>query len=184
MASKFKVGDRVVCIKPKGLTPRFDLSGEGFYTVSEVGRVSTVGLVKRQDMPTSGMLYDDHRFAHFTRSSGNPKDLIGSKKPAFWAVPMLSIYKMAGAFIDGARKYGAFNWREQPVNADVYVNAARRHIDQWFAGETSAEDSGVHHLAHAMACLAILIDAEGNETLNDNRHGDKAFLNWLKENSR
>jgi hypothetical protein len=39
----------------------------------------------------------------------------------------------------------------------------------WFNGEECAQDSGVHHLAHAMACLAILLDAKTCGKLNDDR---------------
>jgi hypothetical protein len=44
-----------------------------------------------------------------------------------------------------------------------------RHIEAWFNGEQQAQDSHVHHLAHAMACMAILLDAEACGMLNDDR---------------
>jgi hypothetical protein len=39
----------------------------------------------------------------------------------------------------------------------------------WFDGEEVASDSGVHHLGHAMACLAILLDAQETGNLVDDR---------------
>jgi hypothetical protein len=77
---------------------------------------------------------------------------------------------MADAFADGAKKYGPANWREDPVSTSTYINAAYRHILAYFdGGETSAEDSGVHHLGHAAACLGIILDAEEQGTLVDDR---------------
>ena len=114
----------------------------------------------------------------------NPKDLIGSKKPDYQYVPLAPVYEVGKAMKDGAKKYGPYNWREQPVNADVYVNAARRHLDLWASGEEVADDSGVHHLAHAMACMVILMDAQQHESLNDNRVHDAALIRFIKENSK
>lgn len=83
---------------------------------------------------------------------------------------------MNAAMKDGAEKYGPFNWRETDVRAEVYYNAAMRHLMQWFQGEDKARDSGVHHLGHAMACMAILIDAEQQGCLIDNRPKHKVPL--------
>lgn len=71
--------------------------------------------------------------------------------------------------MDGARKYNSFNWRANKVQADIYVDAAFRHLSSWFEREEIAPDSGVHHLGHAMACLAILLDAQETGNLVDNR---------------
>lgn len=99
----------------------------------------------------------------------NPKDRIGVKKPNLHLVPSTAIVHCAKAMEDGAAKYGPYNWRENKVIASVYVSAAERHLRQWFDGEDEAEDSGQHHLAHAMACLAILLDAQEGENLKDDR---------------
>jgi len=74
------------------------------------------------------------------------------------------------ALEDGVKKYGAANWRETGVAASVYVDACKRHLEQWFdGGQENATDSKVHNLGHAMACLAIIIDAQWNNTLIDDR---------------
>src|SRR5690606_26871442 len=73
------------------------------------------------------------------------------------------------AMEDGETKYGLFNWREKNVSSTVYYDAALRHLMAWWDGEEFAEDSGVYHLGHVMACCAILLDAAGNGNLNDNR---------------
>ena len=77
---------------------------------------------------------------------------------------------IADAFRDGAAKYGPANWRIDPVSTSTYIDAAYRHIMAYFDGrEQCAADSGVHHLGHAAACLAIVIDAEAQGTLVDDR---------------
>ena len=90
----------------------------------------------------------------------NPKDLLGIKKVPLGEVPAVAIAHESCAMLDGDLKYGFRNWRENDVQARVYTDAARRHISAWEEGEDYAEDSGVHHLAHARACLGILLDAQ------------------------
>jgi hypothetical protein len=75
----------------------------------------------------------------------------------------------AAAFADGAEKYGPYNWREARISASTYYAAALRHMMAWWDGEEVAQDSGVHHLGHAAACIAMLLDTMGSERLNDNR---------------
>jgi len=99
----------------------------------------------------------------------NPKDLLGVKKLDLTVLPDVAIAHASHAMMNGAQKYGPYNWREKKVRADIYIAAARRHISQWFDGEECAEDSCVHHLGHAMACLAILLDAQEYGCLIDNR---------------
>lgn len=70
---------------------------------------------------------------------------------------------------DGVQKYGLMNFRSTEVKASVYYDALMRHMLAWYDGEESAEDSGVHHLGHAMACACILIDCMENGTLVDDR---------------
>lgn len=99
----------------------------------------------------------------------NPKDLIGSTKVSLSKFPAVAIVHGAHAMMDGAEKYGAYNWRAKQVQADIYVDAAMRHLAAWFEGEELAKDSKVHHLGHAIACCAILLDAQETGNLIDNR---------------
>jgi hypothetical protein len=73
------------------------------------------------------------------------------------------------ALLEGALKYGRGNWRPIGVRASIYYDACLRHLYAWFEGEDCAPDSGVHHLGHALACLAILIDADAAHSLTDDR---------------
>lgn len=99
----------------------------------------------------------------------NPKTTIGVTKVPLHLVPPSAKHYLALAFKDGAKKYGPYNWREKKVSASVYVAAAQRHIDAWWDGEDLSEDAAVEHLAHAMACMAIVLDAKSIGMLNDDR---------------
>lgn len=101
---------------------------------------------------------------------GNPKSLQGAKKYSLRYLPLSASIEVNRALEDGAKKYGAANWREKGVAASVYVDACKRHLDLYFdCKQDNASDSGVHNLGHAMACLAIIIDAEKAGTLTDDR---------------
>lgn len=99
----------------------------------------------------------------------NPKTIHGLAKPPIALIPGTALVEMAQAFKDGASKYGPANWREKPVTTSTYTSAALRHLFAWIDGEETAPDSGCHHLAHAMSCLAILVDAQAQGSLNDDR---------------
>jgi hypothetical protein len=100
----------------------------------------------------------------------NPKDLLGIKKVQLNLVPASSIIYQALAMEDGAKKYGPYNWRENKVIASIYVAAAMRHLMQWYdEGEELAEDSKKPHLAHALACIGIIVDALETGNLSDDR---------------
>lgn len=120
-------------------------------------------------------------------SNTNPKTLTGNQKvPILSVIPPASIIAQAtamryGAFFaprtDGTKGYGPYNWRDQPIEAHVYIDAAMRHLMQWFDGDESEivrDDEGraideVSHLAFALATIGILLDAKANETLIDDR---------------
>jgi hypothetical protein len=99
----------------------------------------------------------------------NPKDLVGVKKPRLSLVPPSSIIYQALAMANGAGKYGAYNFREKSPQASIYYEAAMRHVHSWWDREENAKDSGVPHLAHAIACLGILIDCTETGKLIDDR---------------
>ena len=99
----------------------------------------------------------------------NPKDLQGRKKAPLHLIPPVALVHESMAMRDGAAKYGPYNWRENRVLASVYYSAAMRHLACYWDGEDSAADSRVHHLAHARACLGILLDAMSIGQLADDR---------------
>lgn len=99
----------------------------------------------------------------------NPKDLVGSTKVSITKFPVIGTIQGAMAMGDGAAKYGPYNWRDNKVIASIYVDAAMRHLFTWFEGQETASDSKVHHLGHAIACCAILLDAQATGNLVDDR---------------
>ena len=99
----------------------------------------------------------------------NPKDAVGRLKPPLELIPGPALVSLAEAFRDGRSKYGAYNWRTRTVGASVYVGAALRHLHAWYDGEDIDPTSKVEHLAHAMACLGILLDAKAVGKLVDDR---------------
>lgn len=99
----------------------------------------------------------------------NPKDMIGCNKIPFHLWPEVATVYGALGLLDGALKYGRSNWRVAGVRASIYYDATRRHLNKWFEGETHDPDSGLPHLSHVLACVAILIDAEAAGKLTDDR---------------
>ncbi len=178
--SSFRSGEVWECTN--AVTQAFNVGG--LYRVDHTGRIRgengtlyaphelASAFVLNCETPPIAQEFEDEDIHHVavTAAAGeNPKDSIGIKKPSLDLVPAGPLYEIAGAFKDGASKYAAFNWRERPVKASVYYSAALRHIHQWHQGQTYADDSGVHHLAHAGACLLILLDAAQQGSLIDDR---------------
>src|ERR1700679_1288225 len=102
----------------------------------------------------------------------NPKTQFGLAKTPMHVVPPAAIRGLAEAFANGATKYGAFNWREKSISSTIYYAACMRHLTDWFdridEGDL-APDSKVHHIKHAIACLAMILDTLDSELLNDDR---------------
>jgi hypothetical protein len=99
----------------------------------------------------------------------NPKDIAGGPKFSMSLLPIAALAQLDAPFRDGAEKYGPANWRDQPVSARVYVDAAFRHMALWLAGQETTSDTGICHLAAAASNLIILLDARSNWTMKDDR---------------
>lgn len=99
----------------------------------------------------------------------NPKDSIGCSKAPLGFVSMPAMFEAGLAMLHGACKYGGHNYRAVGVRASIYFDALLRHSAQWWEGEENDPESGLPHLAHAMACLLILRDAARMGKLNDDR---------------
>lgn len=118
--------------------------------------------------------------------ASNPKDVLAADESRcpLDLIPSPALIHLAQALGDGARKYGPYNWREEGVGTRTYVGAALRHTLAYLDGERNARDSGVHHLGHAMACLAIILDAEAVGNLVDNRPLPAPTADMLEEIKR
>lgn len=117
-------------------------------------------------------------------TSENPKDRIGEAKPPLHLIPPAAEILEAVVMGLGARKYGgAYNWRVKPVRASVYISASMRHIAQWLDGQDDDPESGVSHLAHARACLGILLDARATGHLVDDRPAPGAASDLIAQHT-
>lgn len=106
----------------------------------------------------------------------NPKDAIGCDKLPVHLWPNTATAMGAIGLLNGALKYGRTNWRVAGVRSSIYYDACRRHLDAWFDGEEVDPDDQVPHLAAALACLAIIVDAQAAGKLAD----DRAFPSGLR----
>lgn len=102
--------------------------------------------------------------------STNPKDIQGLKKIPYHLFPMTAIAVGALQMMDGAGKYGRENYRNESVKASVYYDSTIRHFNDWFSGNDRQTDNGLRDLGGALAGIAILIDAEINGKLIDDRN--------------
>lgn len=80
-----------------------------------------------------------------------------------WSLlPFREIAQVVKVLQHGAQIYGDNNWVKVKPLRERYFNAAMRHITAWWEGETK-DESGHHHLAHAMCCLIFLMWADNEE---------------------
>ncbi len=101
--------------------------------------------------------------------SSNPKKQYGTLKPSMSFIPPVALMELAAVMELGAVKYGAHNWVTQPVDFTTYYDAAMRHLMLALSGEDIDPESKALHVAHAMACCAILTDAIRLGNLIDDR---------------
>lgn len=116
------------------------------------------------------------RSADLKVDDGNPKDAIGSRKVPMSIVPAVAIAEESLAMLEGKCKYGAWNFRGSPVRASIYLDACGRHLAKWQNGQDRDPEDKVHHLGYARACLGIILDAECNRTLIDDRPPENPFV--------
>jgi len=103
------------------------------------------------------------------RDDRNPKDLLGALKPCLNLIPPVFLILVAKVMELGAKKYSPYNWRAKKVLGSIYLAAAMRHILSYQDGEDNDPESGTNHLAHAAACMGIMLDAAANDCLVDDR---------------
>lgn len=111
----------------------------------------------------------------------NPKDRVGTKKVPLSTVSANVIMEVGLAMLEGARKYGRFNYRVAGVLASVYYDAAMRHLMAFYEGQDIDPDSGLSHITKAIACLTVLRDAQINEMWVDDRPPKLKNQNWIND---
>lgn len=99
----------------------------------------------------------------------NPKEQASIKKAPLSYLPLTVISEVGVALLEGALKYGAFNFRADGIHASESFNAAQRHLFAWWEGEDIDADSGLHQVTKAIAALVVLRDAIMQGKILDNR---------------
>lgn len=99
----------------------------------------------------------------------NPKDVVAvNKLPYSLVSPIVKAYQAISHYL-GNVKYGAWNYRAGGASAAVYYSACIGHLSSWYEGEEDDPVDGTPHLANALACIDILIDAKHSGKLTDDR---------------
>ena len=81
-----------------------------------------------------------------------------SLKPSPSLLPINAIVDVIKVLEYGAKKYAENNWQlVEPKSR--YYDAAFRHMFAWKSGEDLDDESHLHHLSHAAACLIFLISS-------------------------
>jgi len=89
----------------------------------------------------------------------NPKDRIGAKKLPMDLLSGTAKIEWCLAQLEGALKYGTWNWRDAGVRLSIYIAAIERHLEKFKNGEDRDQGTMVHHLGSIMAGCAIMLDA-------------------------
>jgi hypothetical protein len=76
-------------------------------------------------------------------------------KPDLAIIPIEALEAITEAMAYGANKYGRNNFKGGFKHLRL-ANAALRHIFAWVGGETMDKESGLSHISHAIASLAML----------------------------
>jgi hypothetical protein len=116
----------------------------------------------------------------------NPKDMVGTRKAGISCVPQAVLAELGVAMLEGACKYGRFNWRVAGVRASVYLDALNRHIFQqwWDEGEDIDLDSQLSHITKGISTLVVMRDAMIQGMLVDDRPpSSKPFMGALNKSA-
>lgn len=119
-----------------------------------------------------------------TTKETNPKDMVGTRKAGISCVPQAVLAELGLAMLEGACKYGRFNWRVSGVRASVYMDALYRHIflQWWEEGEDIDVESQCSHLTKGISTLTVLRDAMIQGMLVDDRPPkSKPFMSDLNQ---
>lgn len=85
------------------------------------------------------------------------------EKPRWELLPVRPLLEVVKVLTVGAKKYGDYNWRHVEPFYERYYGALLRHISAWRMGETHDQETGLHHLAHAICCLIFLLEGPKND---------------------
>jgi len=78
-------------------------------------------------------------------------------------LPLAEVEEVVKVLMHGSRKYGEDNWKHVFDGSNRYYNAAMRHIVAHLKGDRRDEESGLPHLAHAIASLLFIMHLENRD---------------------
>ncbi|MFV5668303.1 dATP/dGTP diphosphohydrolase domain-containing protein [Acinetobacter baumannii] len=87
-------------------------------------------------------------------------------KPRFSLISKGSLAPVINVLEFGARKYSENNWRKVANAETRYFDAAHRHLNAWWDGQTVDPETGESHLAHAVSCLLFILALEHEKSLS------------------
>ena len=107
----------------------------------------------------------DEKTGQVTTVGGTKHD---SGKPDLSLVPRVALEEIAKALMHGEKKYGRYNYLKG-FDSNRLIAATLRHVYAWNSGEDNDPESGLSHVAHALAGLSMLLDCQRVGTLTDGR---------------
>lgn len=113
----------------------------------------------------------------------NPKDALAGLKMPIDLVPDSLEILASLASLEGALKYGKFNYRARPVRMSVYIAALKRHVVRMNNGEWLDKKTKCPHISNIIKCAAIIGDAWLHGSLIDDRPPFNRGLLKLMDNS-
>ena len=92
--------------------------------------------------------------------------------------PVRAYLETCKVFTFGGIKYSIGNWKEgDGFSYNRLMNAADRHIKEFQLGKNLDPETGACVLAHAMCCLAMLLETHLTGKGIDDR-GDSQIIDW------
>lgn len=82
-----------------------------------------------------------------------------AEKPDYSLIPPNALNDLAKVLTYGAAKYDRENWRKLDDLQNRYFAAAQRHMWAVRSGEPFDPETGIHHMAHAVASLMFILEA-------------------------
>ena len=89
-------------------------------------------------------------------------------KTRYGLIPDYALNEMAKVMTYGAKKYSADNWRKG-LSFTSCLDSLERHIAKFKIGQDYDEETGLHHLAHAMANCSFIMEYSLTHPELDNR---------------
>ena len=143
--------------------------GKGWKIEGEIGHDEEFGAVAANRIIYVESLKED-----------NPKLAIGAAKVSLSVIPPQVLAQIGLAMMEGANKYGAFNWRKAGAKSSVYYDATMRHLMAYWEGADLDPDSGISHLVKAIASLVVWSDAVMQDKCTDDRPPIADEEYWLE----